>query len=46
MKFKTRKDIVIIITYIALIIFALVNFDKILSLLGKIFSILSPLYSV
>ena len=42
MKFKSRKDILIIITYIAIIIFTLVNFEKILSVLGKIFDILSP----
>ena len=39
---KTRKDIIIIITYIALIIFALVNFSKILSFLGDVISIFAP----
>lgn len=42
MKDKTRKDIIIIISYIALVIFALVNFSKILAFLGKIISIFSP----
>lgn len=42
MKYKTRKDIIVIITYIALIIFALVNFEKILSVLGYIIDIFSP----
>lgn len=42
MKYKTRKDIIIIISYIALVIFALVNFSKILAFLGKVISIFSP----
>lgn len=42
MKDKTRKDIIIIISYIALVIFALVNFSKIIAFLGKIISIFSP----
>ncbi len=42
MKDKTRKDIIIIISYIALVIFALVNFSKILAFLGKVISIFSP----
>ena len=42
MKNKTRKDIIIIISYIALVIFALVNFSKILAFLGKVISIFSP----
>lgn len=42
MKDKTRKDIIIIITYIALIIFALVNFSKILSFLDDVISIFAP----
>lgn len=42
MKDKTRKDIIIIITYIALIIFALVNFSKILSFLGDVINIFAP----
>lgn len=42
MKDKTRKDIIIIIGYIALVIFALVNFSKILAFLGKVISIFSP----
>ena len=37
MKDKTRKDIIIIISYIALVIFALVNFSKIIAFLGKVF---------
>lgn len=42
MKDKTRKDIIIIISYIALVIFALVNFSKIIAFLGKVISIFSP----
>lgn len=42
MKYKTRKDIIIIISYIALVIFALVNFSKIFAFLGKVISIFSP----
>lgn len=42
MKDKTRKDIIIIISYIALVIFALVNFSKIFIFLGKVISIFSP----
>ena len=42
MKDKTRKDIIIIISYIALVIFALVNFSKILAFLGKVIIIFSP----
>jgi predicted PurR-regulated permease PerM len=42
MKDKTRKDIIIIISYIALVIFALVNFSKIFVFLGKVISIFSP----
>ncbi len=42
MKDKSRKDIILIITYIALIIFALVNFDKILWFLKYVMGILSP----
>ena len=42
MKFKTRKDILLIISYIAIIIFALVNFDKIIEVLKYIVNILSP----
>lgn len=42
MKEKSRKDIIIIITYIALVIFALVNFDKIFLILGTITNIFSP----
>lgn len=42
MKDKTRKDIIIIISYIALVIFALVNFSKIFDFLGKVISIFSP----
>lgn len=42
MKNKTRKDIIIIISYIALVIFALVNFSKIIAFLGKVISIFSP----
>ena len=42
MKDKTRNDIIIIISYIALVIFALVNFSKIFVFLGKVISIFSP----
>ena len=42
MKDKTRKDIILIITYIALIIFALVNFSKIITFLGNLIGIFSP----
>ncbi len=42
MKFKTRKDIILIITYVALIIFALVNFDKILMVFSYIVKVFSP----
>lgn len=42
MKGKSRKDIVLIITYIAFIIFALVNFEKIFSILGYIVNVFSP----
>ncbi len=42
MKFKTRKDILFIISYIAIIIFALVNFDKIIKVFGYVINVLSP----
>lgn len=42
MKNKSKKDIILIITYIAVIIFALVNFEKIFSVLGYIINIFSP----
>lgn len=42
MKGRSRKDIILIITYIALIIFALVNFEKIISVFGYIINILFP----
>ena len=42
MKGKSRKDIILIITYIALIIFALVNFEKIFSIIGNVIDILFP----
>lgn len=42
MKGKSRKDIILIITYIALVIFALVNFEKIFFILGYIINIFSP----
>lgn len=42
MKFKTRKDILFIISYIAIIIFALVNFDKIITAFNYVLNILSP----
>ena len=42
MKRDVKKNIILIITYIALIIFVLVNFEKILSILGYIINIFSP----
>lgn len=42
MKERSKKDIILIITYIAIVIFALVNFDKIFSIFGNVFNILSP----
>ena len=42
MKFKTRKDILFIISYVAIIIFALVNFDKIITTFNYVLNILSP----
>lgn len=42
MKFKTRKDILFIISYVAIIIFALVNFDKIITAFSYVLNILSP----
>ena len=42
MKYKTRKDIIFIITYVALIIFALVNFESILKFIQNIVNIFSP----
>ena len=42
MREKSRKDIILIITYIGLIIFSLVNFEKLFDLLGTIVSIFSP----
>ena len=42
MKFKSKKDILLITTYVALIIFALVNFGKIIDILLDIINIFSP----
>lgn len=42
MKSETKKNIILIITYIAIIIFALVNFERILSIIGYIINIFSP----
>lgn len=42
MKRDIKKNIILIITYIALIIFVLVNFEKILFILGYIINIFSP----
>lgn len=42
MKFKTGKDILFIISYIAIIIFALVNFEKIVTAFNYVINILSP----
>lgn len=42
MKDETRKNIILIVSYVALLIFALVYFDKILLILKNILNILSP----
>lgn len=42
MKNRSRKDILLIITYVAFIIFGLVNFEKILSLLEYIVDVFAP----
>lgn len=42
MKFKSRKDVLLVITYVALIIFALVNFEKILKVISYVINIFSP----
>lgn len=42
MKFKSKKDILLIITFVALIIFGLVNFDKIIDIFLYIVNIFSP----
>lgn len=42
LKFKSKKDILLIITYVALIIFGLVNFSKIVEVLSYIINIFSP----
>lgn len=42
MKDKSRKDIILIITYIGVIIFSLVNFEKIIDVLGYFIKIFSP----
>ena len=42
MKFKSKKDVILIITYIAIIIFGLVNFGKIINALSYIINIFSP----
>lgn len=42
MKFKTRKDILFVISYVAIIIFALVNFDKLIGVCEYLIDILSP----
>ena len=41
-KFRDRKDILLVITYVAIIVFGLVNFDKILMILSYIFKVFSP----
>ena len=43
MKEGLKRNIIFIITYIAIIIFALVNFDKILGVIAYVIKILSPL---
>ena len=42
MKEKSRKDIILIVTYIALIIFGLVNFEKIFLFLDGVIDVFSP----
>ena len=42
MKWKSRKDIILIITYVALVIFALVNFEKIFVFFGNVINVFSP----
>ena len=42
MREKSRKDIILIITYIAFIIFMLVNYEKIFNVLSYIINIFSP----
>lgn len=42
MKFKTKKDILFVISYVAIIIFALVNFDKLIGVCEYLIDILSP----
>ena len=42
MKFKSKRDILFIITYVALIIFGLVNFGKIIKALSYVINIFSP----
>lgn len=42
MKDKSRKDIILIITYVGIVAFALVNFEKIFSVLSYIAGILFP----
>jgi len=42
MNFKSKKNIIFFISYLAIIIFVLVNFEKILSIVGKILYILMP----
>lgn len=42
MKDKSKKDIILIISYIGIVIFVLVNFDKIVDVLGFIINIFSP----
>ena len=43
MKRDIKKNIILIITYIALIIYVLVNYEKILSILGYIINIFTHL---
>lgn len=42
MREKSRKDIILIITYIGIVIFALVNFEKIFSVFSYVISVFSP----
>ena len=42
MKFRNRKDILLVVTYVAIIVFGLVNFDKILAILTYVFKVFSP----
>lgn len=42
MEFKTKKNIIFFVTYVALVIFVLVNFDSIIGTIEYVISLLSP----